>query len=36
MGNVIWEGKSWKLWLINNGYNLVFLMISGIILTLWR
>ena len=35
MGMVRWEGKSWKLWLINNGYNLVFLLVAGMILGAW-
>jgi hypothetical protein len=33
--SVLWEGKSWKLWLLYNGYNLVFLLISGVLLSLW-
>lgn len=33
--NVLWEGKPWKLWLINNGYYLVLLTVSGVILSLW-
>ncbi len=32
---VLWEGKSWKLWLLNNGYYLVTLSVMGIILSLW-
>ncbi len=33
--SVLWEGKSWKLWLINNGNYLVTLLGMGIILALW-
>jgi hypothetical protein len=32
---VLWEGKSWKLWLINNGYYLVMLSTMAIIISLW-
>ena len=35
LGVVLWEGKSWKLWLINNGYYLVTLILMGILLALW-
>lgn len=33
--SVLWEGKPWKLWFINNTYNLVALMAMGILLALW-
>lgn len=35
LGTVLWEGKSWKLWVLNNAYYLVTLSIMGIILSLW-
>jgi hypothetical protein len=35
LGTVLWEGKSWKLWLILNGYNLLFLCAAGVILAAW-
>jgi hypothetical protein len=35
LGTVLWEGKSWKLWFLNNGYNLVQLLLFGLILALW-
>ena len=35
VGSVLWEGKSWKLWCLNNGYNLVCLLVMGIILSCW-
>jgi hypothetical protein len=35
LGSTLWEGKPWKLFAINSGYNLVFLMLSGVILSLW-
>ena len=34
--SVLWEGKSWKLWLINNGYNLITLCAMGVLLSLWK
>ena len=30
-----WEGKSWKLFFINSGYWLAFLLISGTIISVW-
>lgn len=36
MGTVLWEGKPWKLWLINSSYYLVSFIISGTILALWK
>lgn len=35
MGTVLWEGKPWKLWMLNSGYYLVTLMIMGVILSVW-
>lgn len=35
VSSVLWEGKSWKLWCLNNGYNLTSLLIMGIILACW-
>ncbi len=32
---VLWEGKSWKLWCLNNGYNLTSLLLMGVILAVW-
>lgn len=34
--NVLWEGKSWKLWALTNGYYLVTLSAMGVLLALWR
>lgn len=34
VGAVLWEGKSWKLWCLNNAYHLVALVVMGIILAL--
>lgn len=31
----LWEGKSWKLFLINGGHTLVGLLVMGVILSLW-
>ena len=36
MGSVLWEGKSWKLWTLNNAYHLVNLLIMGVIIALWQ
>ncbi len=36
LGSVIWEGKQWKLWFLNNSYYLVSLSIMGVILSVWR
>lgn len=35
LGGVLWEGKSWKLFLINGSYWLVNLIIMAGILTAW-
>lgn len=35
LGAVLWEGKPWKLWVLNNGYWLVSLLVMGVILALW-
>lgn len=35
LGSVLWEGQSWKLWLLLNGYYLAALLIMGSILSLW-
>lgn len=32
LGIVLWEGKSWKLWMINSGYWLVSLVVGGAII----
>lgn len=36
LGNVLWEGKSWKLYILNNAYNLLQLLIFGSILATWK
>lgn len=36
LGGVLWEGKPWKLWGLNNGYQLLSLLVMGVILALWR
>lgn len=36
LGSVIWEGKPWKLWILNNSYYLVSLAFMGVILSVWR
>ena len=35
LGSVLWEGKSWKWWVLMNGYYLVALLMMGSILALW-
>lgn len=32
---VLWEGKSWALWVLNNGHLLVNLLVMGGILAVW-
>ncbi len=32
LGSVLWEGKSWKLWCLNNAYQLISLLVMGVIL----
>jgi hypothetical protein len=36
LGAVLWEGKSWTLWLLMNGYYLLTLLIMGMILSAWK
>lgn len=36
LGSVLWEGKSWKMWCINNGYYIITLLAMGVLLALWR
>ncbi len=36
LGVVLWEGKPWKLWFLNNSYSLVQLLVFGVILALWQ
>jgi hypothetical protein len=36
LGMVLWEGKSWKLWVLHNGHELISLCIMGVILALWK
>ena len=35
LGSVLWEGKPWKLWILNAGYYLALLLIMATILSLW-
>ena len=35
LGAVLWEGKPWKLWILNNAYQLLSLLIMGVILPVW-
>ena len=35
LGSVLWEGKSWSLWILNSCYQLVSALIMGIILGVW-
>ena len=36
LGSVLWEGRPWKLWCINNGFNLVMLLVVSAIVVLWK
>lgn len=36
IADVVFAKKPWKLWLINNGYYLVVLMINGALLSYWQ
>lgn len=36
LGNVLWGNQSWKLWFVGNGYQLVQLLIFGVILAIWK
>lgn len=35
LGMVLWGGKSWKLWALDNGHYLVALCVMGVILANW-
>lgn len=35
IGMVLWEGKSWKLYFINVGFQLVSLLLMSVILAVW-
>ena len=35
IGSVLWDGKPWKLWILNNAYHLVTLSVMSVILALW-
>lgn len=35
LGSVLWDGKPWKLWMLNVGYYLVMLLMMGAILGYW-
>lgn len=32
INQVLWEGRSWNLWLFNNAYHLVSLIVMGVVL----
>jgi len=32
LGSVLWDGKPWKLWILNNAHYLVALVVMGVIL----
>jgi hypothetical protein len=34
LASVIWEGKSWPFWALNNGYYLISLLLMGVVLAL--
>lgn len=35
LGTVLWENKPWRLWLLNNGYHLLSLLVMGAVVALW-
>lgn len=35
LGSVLWEGKPWKLYVLNNAYYIVSLLVMGAILAVW-
>jgi hypothetical protein len=35
VGMVLWEGKPWKLWLLNSGCWVLTLLVMGVILAVW-
>jgi len=35
LGAVLWEGRTWKLWMFNNAYYIVTLCVMGVILSLF-
>lgn len=35
LGMVLWEGKPWKLYVINTSYYLVLLLVNGALLAVW-
>ncbi|MBI3366671.1 DUF1761 domain-containing protein [Candidatus Roizmanbacteria bacterium] len=36
LGSFLWEGKSFKLWLMNNGYYLMTLLAMGTVVSVWK
>ncbi|MCI0619812.1 DUF1761 domain-containing protein [Candidatus Wolfebacteria bacterium] len=36
LGSVLWEMRPWKLYFLNIGYDLVNLLVMGIILAVWQ
>ena len=35
LGAILWEGRHWRLWVLNSGYYLIILLVMGIILGAW-
>lgn len=35
LSSVLWEGRSWKLWILGNAHYIVAIMVMGTILALW-
>lgn len=36
IGDVLFAQRSWKVWFITNGYNLISLLCAGVVLALWK
>ncbi len=35
LGSVLWQGKSWNLWFLNNAHNVVMLLAMAGIIAVW-
>ena len=36
LGAVLWENKPWGLWLLNNSYYLISLLLIAVLLSVWK
>jgi hypothetical protein len=35
LGSVLWQGKPWGLWFLNNAYNLLNILVMAVIFVYW-